>query len=347
MKISWLSSLTDYIGIDLGSTRVRVWGKTSGLIIDDAAAVAIDTRLQKVIAVGQEAAEMRGRVSSHIEVIFPMTADGIQDQDIAAAMLRAILQRVFRLGLFFRPVMAVSVHPSLGEPERRQLIELFLQVGAREVILVDEVLAAAIGSGVPIADASGSVFLHTGASVADVGMISLGSVITSKTSKLAGQYLTQLFQHYIKEHYEVLLGEGRAEQLKVRTLGQGEKLPARIRVSGQDIVTRTPKEIVIEGSSLQPLIEYIATQYVVTVQSVLSDVPPELSQDVLDKGMLLSGGSAPLAGLATQLSERLGIPVSVVDQPQLAVVKGLGQVLSNLRLFTQSVAYRSTTQDAR
>jgi rod shape-determining protein MreB and related proteins len=340
MNIRWLQSLTDYIGIDLGSSRVRIWGKNSGLLIDDEAAVAIDTKLQKVIAVGHEAAEMNGRVSQHIQVRFPITADGIADQDVAAAMLRAMLQRVFRLGLFFRPVMVVTIHSSLGEPERQEVVELFLSVGAREVYLVDEVLAAAIGTGVPVADASGSLFLHSGHSTTEVSMISLGSVVLFKSSKFAGAQVTQHFQQFMKQNYDLLLGVTRAESMKCQVLGQGQRLPARVRLTGQDMKTRTPKEIIIEGETLNPIVEYAVQQYLTLTQRVLEQVPPELTQDVLEKGMLLSGGSSQLVGVAGQLSQRLGFPVSVVDEPTQVVSRGIGQVLSNLQSFKDSVGYR-------
>jgi rod shape-determining protein MreB and related proteins len=340
MNIPWLHTLTDYIGIDLGTSRVRIWGKGSGLVVDDASAVAIDTNSQRVVAVGQEAAEMSGRVSKYISIVFPISADGVNDQEVAVAMLRALLQRVFRLGLFFRPVMVVSVHSTLGKPERQVLTEVFLRVGAREVYLVDEVLAAAIGSGVPVADASGSLFLHTGHMVTEVGMISLGSVVASQSLKFAGEQVTQLFQVFLKENYGLLVGTGRATQLKRQVLGQSDTLPSRIRITGQDLSTRSPKEIFIEGKTLTPICEQVALSYAQTTRQLLERVPPELSQDVLDKGMLLSGGSAQLTGLTGALVKHLSLPVSIVDQPEQAVILGLGQVVSNLRLFTESVGYR-------
>jgi rod shape-determining protein MreB and related proteins len=256
--------------------------------------------------------------------------------------LRAMLKRVFRLGLFFRPVMVVSVHSSLGEPERKVVVELLLSVGAREVYLVDEVLAAAIGTGVPVADASGSLFLHTGAAIAEVGVISLGSVVAVQSSRFAGQQITHLFQHFLKEQYGVLVGESRAERFKTQILGQGDHLPARVRIAGQDVQTHAPKEILIEGQTLLPICNQVVEQYFQTARELLGRIPPELSQDILDKGMLISGGSSQLYGLATKLSQLLSFPVSVVDQPAQVVVKGLGQVVSNVRLFTESIGYRPT-----
>jgi rod shape-determining protein MreB and related proteins len=340
IQTPWLDSFTDYIGIDLGSSRLRIWGKQGGLVVDDVSAVAIDTQLEKVIAVGQAAAEMFGRVGPHISVLFPITPEGIPNPDIVTAMLRAQLQSVFRLGLFFRPVMVVTVHSHLGQPERQALVELFLSVGAREVFLVDEVLAAAIGSGVPIADASGSLFLHAGAGVTEVGMISLGSIVAFRSSEIAGQEITRRLQIFFKEKYGILVGTSRADNLKIQVMGSSRPLTGQLKIIGQDVGSRSPREVLIERSEFADLIDQIVKDYAELTRQLLERVPPELSQDVLEKGMLITGGSGQLTGLAPKLSQALGFPVSVVDQPAKVVINGLEQVVTNIRQFTDSIGYR-------
>lgn len=340
MHTSWLSSLSDYIGIDLGTSQVRIWGKQVGLVVDDASAVAIDTRSQKVLAVGREAVEMAGRVSKQIQIVNPVSPQGIVDTEIVIAMLQAMMRKVFRLGLFFRPVMMVSIHSHLGDPERQTLVELLLRVGAREVYIVDEVLAAAIGTGVPVADASGSLFLHIGAGVTEAGMISLGSVVTSKVSRFAGQTMTKSVQQFLKEQYGLAVGFNRAETLKRQLLGSGGRVSRQVRVAGQSVDTKSPTEVLVDVSLLVSLLEPVVEEYVGLTRQLLEKVPPELAQDVLDKGMLLSGGGAKLVGLSTRLSQKLGFPVSVVDDPSNVVILGISQILSNLRLFTESIGYR-------
>jgi len=337
----WFGSLTDYIGIDMGSSRIRIWSKQSGVVVDDATAIALDTRQQKVIAVGQEAAQMLGRVAPHISVLFPLQADGISESDIVAAMLRVFLQRVFRLGLFFRPVMVVTVHSHYGEPERQALVELFLRVGAREVYLVDEVLAAAIGAGVPIADASGSLFLHAGASTAEVGMISLGSVVRSEAAFFAGQNMTRELQLLFKDEYGILVGTSRTDQLKAQILGTVQPPVAQFNLTGQSIISQSPIEVTINVEKLEQTVKKMIKNYIHMTTSLLGKLPPELSQDVLEKGMLISGGTSQLRQMVPLLSAELGFPVSLVDDPLNCVIKGVGQIVSNIRQFTESIGYQS------
>lgn len=344
MKTSWLHSLTEYIGIDLGSSRVRIWGKQAGFVVDEATAVAIDSTTQKVLAVGYEAVEMSGRVGKHIQVIYPVSPKGITDAEVLTAMLQTMMRKVFRLGLFFRPVMMVTIHSQLGDPERQMLVEVLLRVGAREVYVVDEVLAAAIGTGVPVADASGSLFLHVGAGVAEAGMISLGSVVTSQTSYFAGQTVTKNLQQFLKEQYGLSVGTNRAEALKCQLLGSGGRVARQVRVAGQSVETKEPLEVLVDVALLVDLLDPVVDEYVELTRRLLEKVPPELAQDVLDKGMLLSGGSASLVTLPVRLSQKLGFPVSVVDEPSRVVIVGTSQILSNLELFIQSTGYRQSMQ---
>lgn len=344
MKTSLFHSLTEYIAIDLGSSRVRIWGKQAGLVVDDATAVALDTQTKKVLAVGNEAVEMIGRVGKHIEVIYPVSAQGVVDVEVVTAMLQSMMRKVFRLGLFFRPIMMVSIHSQLGDPERQLLVEILLSVGAREVYVVDEVLAAAIGTGVPVADASGSLFLHIGSGVAEVGMISLGSVVTAQTSTFAGQTITKNLQQFLKEQYGLAIGSNRAEALKCQLLGSGGRVARQVRVAGQSVETKAPLEVLVDVGLLVDLLDPVVEEYSELTRKLLEKVPPELAQDVLDKGMLMSGGSASLVTIPIRLSQKLGFPVSVVDDPSKVVILGMSQILTNLELFIESIGYRQSLQ---
>lgn len=344
MSWAFWTSLTDQIGLDLGTARVRIWGKQAGLVVDEQMALALDTQSQKVLAVGQDAMEMKGRVSQPVEVRLPVARYGVTDSDSCLALLQAMMQPIFRFGFFFRPVMMAAVHSHWGAAERQQLVELLLRLGAREVYLVDEILAAAIGAGVPVADASGGLFLHIGAHTTEVGVISLGSVVQVRTSQVAGQQVTQQLQQFLKEHAGLVVGSQRAEALKCQLLGAGSRVSRQVRVAGQSLEDKQPSEVFVDVSELVTIVEPIITEYVALTTKFLAQVPPELAQDVLDKGMLLSGGGAQLVGLAPQLSQQLGFPVSVVDEPATAVIRGVSQVLQNLDSFRQSIGYRQPSE---
>lgn len=268
-----MNSLSDSIGIDLGSSRVRIWGKQAGFVVDEDAVVAIDTDSKKILAVGHAALEMSGRVGKHIQVLHPITSQGVTDAEVVIEMLQAMMREVFRLGLFFRPIMMVSIHSHLGDPERQLLVELLLRVGAREVYVVDEVLAAAIGAGVPVADASGSLFLHTGAEVTNAGMISLGSVVASQTSRFAGQSMTKNIQHFLREQYNLAVGFSRAEALKKQLLGAGGRVARQVRVAGQDVESKSPTEVLVDVSLLVDLLDPVVDEFAELTRRLLEKVP--------------------------------------------------------------------------
>jgi rod shape-determining protein MreB len=335
-----LSRLSKRIGIDLGTSRIRIWSDQDGFLIDEPSCVAVDTTTNKVVGVGQEAQEMVGRTRSEIKVIFPIQFATVQDSAITEAMLKVFLQRILKSSFFFRPLLMVSIPSILGEPEKLALTQMFFGVGFREVNFIDQVLAAAIGAGVPIADASGSFLLHLGHGIAEAGIISLSSLVSVESSFHAGAELSLDIQQFIRQQYHFRIGYRTAERLKEQLLDCAPGEVRQLAVGGQDLLTTEPKELTFSNQELSPLTVPLVRQYTDLAKKLFSHIPPELTTDVIDKGILLTGGLSKLRGLDIALLNALQVPVSCVDEADRVVVKGIAQVLQNLDLFRESVGYR-------
>lgn len=335
-----LSQLSKRIGIDLGTSRVRIWSDQDGIVVNEPACVAIERESSKVLAVGNEAEAMLGRLGKQVQVIFPLKAGAIQDQAVAEAMLRVFLQRILKTTLFFRPIVMVSIPSLLSEPERVALTETLFAVGFREVNFIDQVLAAAIGAGVPIADASGSLLLQLGAGIVEAGIISLSSLVAIKSTKEAGVAMDRELRQHVRSMYHIEIGQVTTEKMKAELLTLLDTQPRQIRVSGQDIVETVPKEVVISSDAFLPVLKPFVDEYVATLKSLFTHIPPELATDIIDKGVLLSGGLSQLQGLDSIFVDALGVPVSIVDDPEKSVILGIAQVLQNLELFRESTGYR-------
>jgi rod shape-determining protein MreB len=292
-----------------------------------------------VLSIGLEAQDMVGRMGKEVKVIYPLENGVIVDQEVASVMLRLFLRKALKSVYFFRPICMVSVSSHLTQTERDEVVKIFYNLGAHEVYLIDQCLAAAIGAGVPIADASGTFLVQLGAGVVEAGIISLGSVVASETLLEAGRALDKKIQIAIKKRYKLQIGRRTAEKLKkqlgcINIIGHRELL-----ITGQDLLTAVPREVLVIQEDLQPLFADYAQSCVETIKKLFAQIPSELTADIIDKGMLLSGGLSQVAGLEAFLIDRLGVSVSVVEQPEQTVIAGITQVLENLELFKESVGY--------
>jgi rod shape-determining protein MreB len=237
MQLSFLSKLTKKIGIDLGTSRVRMWSDQDGVFVDEPACVAIDQKLQKVLSIGLEAQDMVGRMGKEVKVIYPLENGVIVDQEVASVMLRLFLRKALKSVYFFRPICMVSVSSHLTQTERDEVVKIFYNLGAHEVYLIDQCLAAAIGAGVPIADASGTFLVQLGAGVVEAGIISLGSVVASETLLEAGRALDKKIQIAIKKRYKLQIGRRTAEvagagvSKRFQTLSKKRRTPSMPFVS--------------------------------------------------------------------------------------------------------------------
>ncbi len=339
MKIPSLSQLTKKIGIDLGSSSIKIWSSPEGIVVNEPACLAIDQRTNKVIAVGKEAKEMQGRLQQQVSVHFPLQQGVVVDADMLEAMLRVFFQKIIRTSFFFRPVLLVSVPSAITESEKLALTEVLFRLGVREVNYIDQVLAAAIGAGLPVADASGSFLMQFGAGLVETGIVSLGSLVLTESTNKAGNYLDLVIQRVLKQEYSFSVGTKMVELIKQKLIS-AIPIEKELPIQGQDLTTGVPKEVLVSSIQFQKVLDPILEKYVTLIKKVFEQVPPELTSDVVDKGILLSGGMAQLTGLDTYFVNRIGVPISVVDEPDQVVIKGISQVLQNLDLFRQSVGYR-------
>ncbi len=335
-----LSKLTPLIGLDLGTTRTRIWVAGEGLVVDDATALALDERTHKVVAVGNEAEAMMGRVGEKIQVHHPVQRGTLYDADLGQALLRVFFQRALKQTLFFRPIILASVSAQSTEADRLALINMLYAVGAREVLTMSQPLAAAIGAGVPIADASGTFVVQMGSGVVEAGVLSLASLVKAHATHVAGQQADARIQYAIKREVNLTISLESAEKLKQTVATAESNIHREMLVTGQDVATRSPKEVKITSALLAPTMVELVGRYEKLIKQLLSEIPPELTVDVIDKGMLLSGGLAQLSGLDQYLVKQLGIPVSVVEQPDKSVIKGIGTALEHLDQFKDSLGYR-------
>ncbi len=342
MQIPFVSQLVRLIGIDLGSERIRIWTDRSGFAVDEPAVLAVDTKTRRVLAVGAEAAQMEGRVNPAIVIHYPIRNGVIYDLDTAQALLKLLLQRVLKSTNLLSPVIMASVPAKSTESSLNAVTKLMYSLGAKEVYTISQPLAASIGSGVPIADASGSFVLHMGAGLVEGAVISLGSMVSSRSTEAAGGYLTSRIQHRLNHDLSLSVSSSNAEKVKEKTLSAYSTSERKQLVAGKDTLTGSPKEIAVTAQDLLPELNNNLEKYELLLRKLLSDIPPELTVDVIDKGLLLSGGLAQIDGLSQYFVERMGIPVSVVDNPDRVVIEGISTALEHLELFKESLGYQRT-----
>jgi rod shape-determining protein MreB and related proteins len=338
--MQFLGRVFRHIGIDLGSTRVRVWNGDRGVVLDESACLAIDQKTKKIVAFGEDARLMEGRVSRDMSVVWPIKQGVIDQPDMAVALVRVLLNKVIARGSFWRPAVMVSVPSGADVVARQALVSAVYRAGAREVYLIAQPLAAAIGAGVPIADASGTFILHLGGGVVEGAIISLGSIVKAKMEISAGLAIDKAIQQQLESTQQLVVSRQMAAELK-HVVGTLTERAHEQLVSGQDLVTGAPKEIMISSQDLKPALQPFAERYLELLQRVLEIVPPELTADIIDKGMVMSGAAAQLHGLDQYLVHKLGISVVVVEQPHLSVINGIGTALEHLDLFKESLGYQT------
>ena len=325
------------VGVDLGTSRVRIWIDKGGFVLDEPSCIAIDSRSQKVIAVGSEAFEMRGRVGEHIKVWFPIKKGQVYDLDIALAMMKLFWEKAVGRNLI-SPVVMVSIPASSTDVSEKITTKLFYSLGAKEVYTISQSLAAVIGAGVPIADASGGFILQMGAGVVEGAVISLGGVVGYESSTLAGEMADERIILSLRKNQQVIIGLQTAEKVKSQ-VGSVANLTAEITVGGKDMARSSPQEIKVNSLMIAQPLTKLAIVYENLLKKLLTQIPPELTVDIIDKGLLLSGGWAQLRGLEEFFIEKLGIPASVVEEPERVVIKGIGTVLRHLDEFKESLGY--------
>lgn len=331
--------LSQPIGIDLGSSMIRIWTPSDGILLSEPAFLAVETVSKKVVAVGSEAAAMRGRVLKGVEVLQPIKEGMVYDFHSSQALLKIYLQRVTTKIPFATKKIMASVPANKTEVSQQVLSDLLYSVGASEVYTISQPLAASIGAGVPIADASGTILLQLGSGVAEAAVISLGSIITSATTYKAGDYFTERLQYELRRKKDFLIAFETAEKLKREIVSLDKSVQKNRLVAGKDSLKGNPREIRVSSQDLATQTLKVFDVYEYLIKDMLTTIPPELTVDIVDKGILVSGGGADLDGLSQHFTDRLGVPVSIVDEPADAVIKGIATALENLDAFKESLGY--------
>ncbi|MGI6604907.1 MAG: rod shape-determining protein [Firmicutes bacterium] len=319
------------IGIDLGTATVIIYVRGKGIVLQEPSVVAMERNTGQLLAVGEEARRMLGRTPGNIIAIRPLRDGVIADYDITEKMLKYFIHKVCGQRLFFRPRIMVCIPAVVTTVEKRAVVEAAMQAGARSASLIEEPLAAALGAGIDIAEPSGSMVVDVGGGTTDVAVLSLGGIVLGESLRVAGDKFDDAIVRYVRRVYNMLIGERTAEELKMKI---GTAFPAgrkeSMDVRGRDLVTGLPKTIRITSDETYEALAEPVQAIIQCVRSVLEKTPPELAADIMDKGIVLTGGGALLHGLANLLSKETEIPVHVSENAVTAVALGTGRALEYL-----------------
>lgn len=324
------------IGIDLGTSNSLVYLKGHGIVINEPSVVAVNVKTNQILAVGAKAKDMLGRTPGHIKAIRPLVDGVISDFEVTEEMLSYFINKADKMSKkFARPRVVIGVPSGTTNVESRAVYDAARSAGAREVYLVEEPMAAAIGIRLPIKDPSGSMIIDIGGGTTDIAVISLGGIVKSKNLKIAGDRLNNDIITYMRDEFKILIGEKTAELVKIAigSVLPGDYMETEIR--GRDLLTGLPREVVVTDSDIREAIVPAIKELVEGVKDVLETTPPEILSDVMQRGITLSGGGALIPGLDRLLSNVLKIPVYVVDDPLSAVARGTGVILDDLESYIE------------
>lgn len=320
------------IAIDLGTANTLVHMRGRGIVLDEPSVVAITKTVnRKVVAVGLEAKEMLGKTPGNIEAIRPMREGVIADFAVTEAMLKSFIRKAHERTHFIRSRLVISIPAGITDVETKAVREAAMSAGVREVLLIEQPMAAAVGAGLPVLDARGSMIIDIGGGTTDIAVISLGGLVTYRTLKVAGDKMDEAIIQYVRRRNNILIGERTAEQVK-KKIGSvhASSEPGEMELKGRDLISGVPRAIRITRDDVREALADTVQVMVEAARSVLERTPPELSADLAERGLVLVGGGASLAGLDKILREETGIPAIVAEDPLLAVVNGVGHVLEDL-----------------
>lgn len=326
------------IGIDLGTANTLVYAPPKGIVINEPSVVAVTLDDNRIMAVGSEAKEMIGRTPETIIAVRPVKDGVIADYRITEAMIRHFIKRVTGRLSFFRPEVMVAVPAGITSTERRAVIEATLKAGAKSAYVVKEPILAALGAGIPINEPSGHMIIDIGGGTTEVAVISLGGIVSCASARVGGNAIDRAIQSYIHKVHNLAIGERTAEQIKI-TLGSA--IPVKeediLEIRGSDLVAGLPKTIELHSNEIPKAIKDTLSEIIKTIKKVLQDTPPELAADVMDKGMIVSGGTALLRNIDSLFTQETGVPCYIADEPLFCVAKGTGIALENLELYKRAL----------
>lgn len=319
------------IGIDLGTANTLVFMKGKGIIMREPSVVAVDTRHDAVRFVGTEAKEVIGRTPGSIVAVRPLKGGVIADFDITASMLQIFIKKVFNNSIFARPRVIICIPSGVTEVEKRAVKEAAFKAGARQVSIIEEPMAAAIGAGLPVAEATGSMIVDIGGGTSEVAVISLGGIVVSRSVRVGGDAFDSSIIQYIKKKYSLLIGERTAEDIKI-AIGSAYPYEGEdtMEIKGRNLIDGLPKNITITSEEIREALQDSLASVLEAIRVTLERTPPQLAADIIDHGITLSGGGALLRGLDSLISKETGMPVNVAENPLDCVAMGTGKVLEDI-----------------
>ena len=319
------------IGIDLGTANTLVYVKSVGIVVNEPSVVAINKDTGEVLEVGNAAKEMLGRTPGNIIAIRPLKDGVIADFDVTQAMLKYFISAANQGHSILKPRVIICVPSGVTEFEKRAVEEAALSAGAKEVFIIEEPMAAAIGAGLPVEEPTGSMIVDIGGGTSEVAVISLGGIVVSKSIRIAGNDFDEAISNYIKRNFNLMIGERTAEKLKINIGSVSDERDEKYEeISGRDLMTGLPKNISVCTTDIANALKESVEQLVFSIKTTLEQTPPELAADIMDRGITLAGGGALLHGLDTQISTQTGMPVHIANDPLDCVALGTGAVLENM-----------------
>lgn len=335
-------SFGEDIGIDLGTASVLVYVKNKGVVLNEPSVVAIDKNSNDIIAVGEEARQMLGRTPGNIVAIRPMKEGVIADYDVTEKMLRYFISKVIDKKFFFKPRVMVGIPSGVTSVEERAVKQAAVSAGAKEAFLIEEPLAAALGAGLDISKASGSMVVDVGGGTTDIAILSLGGIVTSKSIRIGGDKIDESIIRYMRRYHNLMIGERTAEEIKIElgTAIPEERVKAEANIRGRDLVSGLPKNISVTAAEAYDAIKEPLEAVLVATKEVLEKTPPELAADIMNKGIFLTGGGALLHGLDKYISRGTQLPIHIAENTIQCVALGTAKALVHLDLLETARSFR-------
>lgn len=326
------------IGVDLGTANILVYIKGKGIVLSEPSVVAIDRDTNRVLAIGEEARRMLGRTPGNIIAIRPLREGVIADYNTTESMLRHFIQKVAGKSLFFKPRILICIPSGVTTVEKRAVLEAAVQAGARKTYLIEEPLAAALGAGLDIAEPCGAMIVDIGGGTTDVAVLSLGGIVISQSLRIGGDKFDEALVKYVKKEFNMMIGERTAEEIKVK-IGTAfpESRDDSMEIRGRDLLSGLPKTVRITSVETREAMADPIALIVQCVKSVLESTPPELAADIMDRGIIMTGGGALLDGLDRLINEETGIPTYIAEDPLGCVALGTGKALDSLSRLEDSL----------
>ncbi len=326
------------IGIDLGTCNSLVFVPNKGVVLQEPSVVAVSVEGNKILAIGKEAKEMIGKTPDTIVIYRPLKDGVIANFRITQAMLKYFIDKALGQWRFLKPELMIGVPAGITSTERRAVIEAGINAGAKQVYLAKEPILAAIGAGIPINSCSGNMIIDIGGGTSEAAVICLGGIVTCNSLRIGGDKMDLVISDYLKKRYNLAIGEQAAEEIKIK-IGSAlsEKEERNLEIKGRDLVSGLPRTVQIFSNEISETISDIISEIIQMVKIVLRNTPPELSSDIIDKGMVLSGGGALLRNMSERISQEVGVPCFLAEDPLICVAKGTGVALDNLDVYKKSI----------